>query len=100
LLHNYFFPATAYSFLGFKLISAELHAVVKQDFVVATEPTDLDLVRQFLLYNGFQLRKNNDYFNAELGLIFEGLHNKNVLSDKGIFFFIDTIFDITPFFYR
>lgn len=99
LLHNYFFPATAYSFLGFKLINTELHAVVKQDFVVATQPTDLDLVRQFLLYNGFQLKKNNDYFNVDLGLIFEDLHDENVLLDKGILFFIDTIFYITPTFY-
>ena len=55
---------------------------------------------QFLLYNGFQLKKNNDYFNADLGLIFEDLHDENVLSDKGILFFIDTIFYITPTFYR
>jgi len=100
LLHNYFFPATAYTFLGFKEIGGELHAVVKQEFVVASEPTDLVLVRQFLSYNGFQLKKNNDYLNTELGLIFEDLHDENVLSDKGVLFFIDTIFYVTPAFYR
>lgn len=99
LLHNYFFPATAYTFLGFKLIGSELHAVVKQEFVMTSQPTDLYLVRQFLIYNGFQLKKNNDYFNAELGLIFEDLHDENVLLDKGVLFFIDTIFYITPVFY-
>ena len=53
-----------------------------KDLVVATQPTDLDLVRQFLLYNGFQLKKNNDNFNADLGLIFEDLHDENVLSGQ------------------
>lgn len=100
LLHNYFFPATAYAFLGFKEIGGELHAIVKQEFVVTSEPTDLALVRQFLSYNGFQLKKNNDYLNTELGLIFEDLHDENVLSDKGVLFFIDTIFYITPDFYQ
>lgn len=95
LIHNFFFPATAYTFLGFKLIDGELNAVVRQEFVVANEPTDLDLVRQFLSFNGFQLKKNNDYFNPELGLIFEDLHDENVLSNQGVLFFIDTIFYLT-----
>jgi hypothetical protein len=100
LIHNYFFPSTAYAFLGFKMISNELHAIVKQEFAVATEPTDLDQVKQFLLYNGFQLKKNNDYFNTMLGLILEDLHDENVLSDGGVLFFIDTIFYLTPAFYQ
>jgi hypothetical protein len=29
LIHNFFFPATAYTFLGFKIIDDKLHAVVK-----------------------------------------------------------------------
>lgn len=100
LLHNFFFPATAYTFLGFKLIDGELHAVVRQEFVVSAEPTNLDLVRQFLNFNGFNLTKNNDYFNPALGLIFEDLHDENVLSDKGVLFFIDTIFYLTSSFYN
>jgi hypothetical protein len=99
LLHNYFFPATAYTFLGFKIINKELNAVVMQDFVVSSEPTNLELVKQFLSYNGFQLKKNNDYFNKALGLIFEDLHDENVLSNDGVLFFIDTIFYLTPAFY-
>lgn len=99
LLHNFFFPSTVYVFLGFKVINNELHAVVKQDFIISSEPTDLGLVRQFLNYNGFQLKKYNDYFNPTLGLIFEDLHDENVLSDKGVLFFIDTIFYLTPAFY-
>lgn len=92
LLHNYFFPATAYTFMGFKLIKEELHAIVKQDFVVANEPTDLGTVKDFFDFNGFKLKRNNDYFNTDLGLILEYLHDENVLSYSGLLFFIDTIF--------
>lgn len=45
LTHNFFFPATAYTFLGFQIIDDELSAVVKQQFVVANENTDLHAVK-------------------------------------------------------
>jgi hypothetical protein len=99
LIHNYFFPATAYQFLGFKIINEELHAIVKQQFIVASQPTDLSSVRQFLEYNGFWNNRNNDYVHNGLGLIFEDLHDENVLSNNGVLFFIDTIFYLTPDFY-
>ncbi|CAN5498521.1 hypothetical protein BH09BAC6_BH09BAC6_29240 [soil metagenome] len=99
LIHNYFFPATAYAFLGFKFINNELHAVVRQEFIMTTEPTDLAAVKQFLEFNHFQNNRNNDYISPELGLIFEDLHDENVLSRDGILFFIDTVFYLTPDFY-
>jgi hypothetical protein len=99
LIHNYFFPSTAYTFLGFKMIAGELNAVVKQEFIVTAEPTDLTAVKQFLEYNNFHNNRNNDYFNSELGLIFEDLHDENVLSANGILFFIDTVFYLTDGFY-
>lgn len=99
LIHNYFFPATAYTLLGFTLISAELHAVVMQEFIETSEPTDLAAVKAFLEYNNFHNNRNNDYINNEVGLIFEDLHDENVLSTGGILFFIDTVFYLTPDFY-
>ncbi len=99
LIHNYFFPATAYTFLGFKIIDDDLNAVVKQEFIVTTEPTDLTAVKQFLEFNHFQNNRNNDYVSPETGLIFEDLHDENVLSMDGILFFIDTVFYLTPDFY-
>lgn len=96
LIHNYFFPATAYTFIGFKIIAGELNAVVMQEFIVTSEPTDLTAVKQFLEYNNF---RNNDYVNSELGLIFEDLHDENVLSANGVLFFIDTVFYLTTSFY-
>lgn len=99
LIHNYFFPATAYTFLGFKMINGELNAVVSQEFIVTTEPTDLTAVKEFLEFNQFKNNRNNDYVSSELGLIFEDLHDENVLSRDGVLFFIDTVFYLTADFY-
>lgn len=98
LIHNYFFRATAYEFLGFKFIDDVLHAVVKQEFIVSTEITDLSIVKQFLAYNNFINNRNNDYINNNLGVIFEDLHDENVISKDGILYFIDTIFYLTKHF--
>ena len=70
LIHNYFFPATAYTFLGFKIIVGKLNAVVVQEFVVTSEPTDLTAVKKFLEYNNFHNNRNNDYINSELVFFF------------------------------
>ena len=99
LIHNYYFPATAYTFIGFKIIDDEFYAVVRQEFVSTTEATDLVAVKQFLTYNQFFNTRNNDYINTDLGVIFEDLHDENVLSKNSVLFFVDTIFYITPNFY-
>ncbi|MGF7080999.1 hypothetical protein [Mucilaginibacter sp. UYCu711] len=99
LVHNFFFPTTAYTFLGFQLIEDELYSVVKQEFIISNENTDLEAVKEFLEYNGFRNKRNNDYFNPDIGLIFEDLHDENVLSYDGIFYFVDTIFYLTQTFY-
>ncbi|TSJ44683.1 hypothetical protein FO440_10220 [Mucilaginibacter corticis] len=99
LTHNFFFPSTAYTFLGFRFINEELHAVIKQDFVTADEPVDLNVVKEFLEFNGFQHKRNNDYFNSEIGVILEDLHDENVLTYNGVLFFIDTVFYLTESFY-
>ena len=99
LIHNYYFPATAYTFVGFKIIDDELFAVVRQEFVSTTEATDLVAVKQFLTYNQFFNTRNNDYVNTDLGIIFEDLHDENVLSKNSVLFFVDTVFYITSQFY-
>jgi len=63
-----------------------------QEFIVTSEPTDLTAVKEFLEYNNFHNNRNNDYINSEIGLIFEDLHDENVLSANGVLFFIDTVF--------
>lgn len=99
LLHNFFFSDTAYTLIGFTAIEGVLHAVVEQSFVEMTEHTDLTLVKKFLELNGFENKRNNDYFNPHLGIILEDLHDENVLSSNDYLYFIDTVFYITPFFW-
>ncbi|MEO5945560.1 MAG: hypothetical protein ABIP79_02000 [Chitinophagaceae bacterium] len=94
LLHNTFFPSTAYELVGFLKKDDKIHVVIKQPFIVSTEATNLENVKQFLLANGFIVKKNNDYYNPYLGIILEDLHDENVLTSDGILFFVDTVFYI------
>jgi hypothetical protein len=100
LLNNYFFPDTAYQLLGFYKNEKALYAIVEQNFVVATEKTELINVKLFLENSGFVNKKNNDYFHPELGIILEDLHDENVLTQDGTLKFIDTVFYITEQFYK
>lgn len=99
LLHNYFFPKTSYQLIGFFNASDCLFAVVKQAYIKITESTDTSAVKDFLLKNGFMWKRNNDYYNPELGLILEDLHEENVLTNNRVMFFIDTIFYLEDSFF-
>ncbi|MDP2336255.1 MAG: hypothetical protein Q8N05_07355 [Bacteroidota bacterium] len=95
LLHNFFFTDTAYELLGFTKENKILYAVVQQSFVTISQSTDLDQVKAFLESNGFINNRNNDYFNPDLGIILEDLHDENVLTRNDILYFIDTVFYLT-----
>jgi Serine/Threonine/Tyrosine Kinase found in polyvalent proteins len=100
LLHNYFFPDTAYELLGFYNSQDDsILAVVTQPFVRATEKTDLEGVKKFMHANGFINTRNNDYHNPDLCIILEDLHDENVLTENGVLQFIDTVFYIQENFY-
>lgn len=99
LLHNFFFSDTAYELLGFTKENNVLYAVVQQSFVSISQATDLERVKEFLGSNGFINNRNNDYFNPELGLILEDLHDENVLTRNDILYFIDTVFYTTDVFW-
>lgn len=99
ILHNFFFPDTAYTLKGFTQIQATLYSVVQQNFVATDTITDLRKVRAFLESNGFMNNRNNDYINTELGIILEDLHDENVLTKQDILYFIDTVFYLTPTFW-
>lgn len=100
LVHNYFFPDTSYKLLGFKRTENILYVVVKQFFIQSTEVTNLQTVKDFLEANGFVNKKNNDYFNEELGIILEDLHDENVIINNRVLFFINTVFYLTDTFYE
>ena len=65
-----------------------------------TQATDLNLVKDFLLSNGFESIKNNDYVNNNIGIIIEDLHDENVLTKDGLLYFIDTVFFIKDKFWE
>ena len=94
LLHNLFFPQVAYELVGFVRNKDGLNAVVKQRFVDAVGKVDLGLVKKIMEDNGFKNVKGNDYHNYELDVTVEDLHDKNVLIEDGIPYFVDTVFYI------
>ena len=100
LLHNYFFPDTAYELIGFTKDNDILYAIVKQNYVSITSNTNLENVKTFLTLNGFDNVRNNDYYNSDLGIILEDLHDENVLTRNGILYFIDTVFYLTEKFWK
>ena len=100
ILHNFFFPDTAYNLLGFTIENEILFAVVEQYYVSVNQRTDLLQVREFLASNGFENVRNNDYFNSSLGIVLEDLHDENVLTKNGILYFIDTVFYLTQEFWE
>jgi hypothetical protein len=76
-----------------------LFAVVQQAFVSITENTKIENVKSFLIENGFKNTRNNDYFNPNLGIILEDLHDENVLTKNEVLYFIDTVFYLTENFW-
>ena len=95
LIHNLLFEETHYTLKGFVLEGAVLKAVLQQNFIISNSPVDLKAVRSFLEYNGFENTRRNDYYNKELGLILEDIHDENVIMNSGVMFFIDTVFYIS-----
>jgi hypothetical protein len=94
LLHNLIFSDTAYILLGFIEVLTDLYAVVRQPFIIADGQAELEDIRDFLEFNGFQNTRRQDYLNKEFGLILEDIHDENVIVKKEKLFFIDTVFYI------
>ena len=92
LIHNLLFSSTHYELKGFIKSTNRIQAALQQDFIVSDAPVNLDQVREFLEFNGFMHTRRNDYYNTELGLILEDIHDENVITSSGALFFIDTVF--------
>lgn len=92
VIHNLLFKDTAYAFLGFTDKNNCLQAVLRQAFIRSDAPVDLADVKKLLAFNGFENTRRNDYYNKELGLILEDIHDENVIVNSETLFFIDTVF--------
>ena len=92
VIHNLLFVDTAYTFLGFIEKDGSMLAVLKQPFIPSDAPVDLEEVKKLLAINGFVNTKRNDYFNKDLGIILEDMHDENIIVNSNTLFFIDTVF--------
>lgn len=77
-----------------------MYCIVSQKFIEITSITNIENVKKFMISNGFQNTRNNDYVNREIGIIIEDLHDENVLTNHGILYFIDTVFYLTSDFWK
>lgn len=96
VIHNLLFSETTYTFLGFIEKKNSFQAVLKQSFIASDGPVDLSDVKKILAFNGFENTRRNDYYNKELGLILEDVHDENVIVNSNTLFFIDTVFYTVP----
>lgn len=80
------------TFLGFTEADNTLLAVLKQPFISSDAPVKLSDVKKLLAFNGFTNTRRNDYFNKDLGLILEDMHDENIIVNSNTLFFIDTVF--------
>ena len=94
LIHNLLFKDSFYVLLGFIDIGNELFGVLQQSFIISNEQTNLENVKNMLEFNGFINTRRNDFFNKELSLILEDIHDENVITQNQTLFFIDTVFYI------
>lgn len=92
LIHNALFKDTPYTLLGFQPANDSLLAMLMQPYIRFDSPVNLNDVKKLLAYNGFVNTRRNDYYNKELGIILEDMHDENIISNSNTLFFIDSVF--------
>ena len=95
-LHNFLFPETAYKFTGFT-IRIGFHGedrfacILQQPFIQTDKGAGFELVKNDMNLRGFRHLKGNDFYNPEMGLIVEDLHDENVFEGKESLIYIDPV---------
>jgi len=69
-----------------------LLTVLQQAFIVSDGQVDLQDVKELLAFNGFENTKRNDYYNKDIEIILEDMHDENIIVNTNTLFFIDTVF--------
>ncbi|HEX5154856.1 MAG TPA: hypothetical protein VFW07_25600 [Parafilimonas sp.] len=91
LCHEILFPTTKYSTIGFTNVDEAFVVIIKQPFALLTEGAPRSIVEPYLNDHGFARTKNDDYYNPQLGIILEDLHDENVFLLENQILFIDPV---------
>ena len=91
LCHSLLFPATKYLTVGFTSIEQTFAVLIQQQFALLTKGAPRDIVEAYLNHHNFIRSRNDDYYNPELGIILEDLHDENVFLLEDQILFIDPV---------
>ena len=92
VLHNWLFPETTLEFIGLMLVDDDLQAVVIQKALQGVRGANQPEVEVEMNRRGFQRRFADNYYNPDLGILVEDLHDENVLvSPKGSLLIFDPV---------
>lgn len=79
VLHNWLFAETSVHVEGLMLVDDELQPVISQKALLAVRGATREEVEAEMTRRGFYRRKADNYYNPNLGILVEDLHDENVL---------------------
>lgn len=79
VLHNWLFPDTAIQFNGLMLVEHHLQPVITQKALLGVRGASRTEVEIEMARLDFYRRQGDDYYNPNLGILVEDLHDENVL---------------------
>ena len=77
--------------IGITSVEQTLAVIIKQQFAVLAQGAERYMVESYLNDHGFIRTKNDDYYNQELGIILEDLHDENIFLLGKQLLFIDPV---------
>lgn len=92
LFHAFLFPSTKYLTSGFTQVDGAFAVISEQPFAILNEGASRSKVESYLSTHGFVRTKNDDYYNRNISVKLEDLHDENVFHDEeGNILFIDPV---------
>jgi hypothetical protein len=92
LFHAFIFPATKYTTIGFTQDDGIFSVVTQQQFALLNNGATRDKVENYLKIHGFERFKNDDYYNRNISVKLEDLHDENVfVNENNYLLFVDPV---------
>lgn len=96
VLHNWLFPETMIRFEGLMMVEDELQPVISQKAFLAIRGASRREVEKEMQRRGFVRRFADNYYNPDMGISVEDLHDENVLvSPAGSLLIFDPVIYLT-----